>query len=149
MGDLFDARPVEILLVEDSPGDVRLTQEALKESKLLNNLHVARDGVEAMEFLKRKGKYESAVRPDVILLDLNMPRMDGRQVLAEVKKDDELKRIPIVILTISKADEDIVRTYELGANCYITKPVDLEQFNKVVKAIDNFWFEVVTLPPKN
>ena len=148
MSDLSDARPVEILLVEDSPGDVRLTQEALKDSKLLNNLHVTRDGVEAMDFLQRKGKYESAVRPDVVLLDLNMPRKDGRQVLKEVKEDEELKRIPIVILTISKADEDIIRTYELGANCYITKPVDLEQFNKVVKAIDNFWFEVVTLPPK-
>jgi chemotaxis family two-component system response regulator Rcp1 len=141
------SRPIEILLVEDSPGDVRLTKEALREGKVLNTLHVAEDGVQAMEFLRRKGKQAQAPRPDVILLDLNLPRKDGREVLAEIKSDDDLKRIPVVILTISQAEEDILKTYNLGANCYINKPADLEQFTKVVKSIDNFWFTIVTLPP--
>jgi chemotaxis family two-component system response regulator Rcp1 len=141
------SRPIEILLVEDSPGDVRLTKEALREGKVLNALHVAGDGVQAMEFLRREGKQARAPRPDVILLDLNLPRKDGREVLAEIKSDENLKRIPVVILTISQAEEDILKTYNLGANCYINKPVDLEQFTKVVKSIDNFWFTIVTLPP--
>ena len=140
-------RPIEILLVEDSPGDVRLTREALKEGKVLNKLHLAQDGVQAMEFLRRIGKHTGAPRPDVILLDLNLPRKDGREVLAEIQGDENLKRIPVVILTISQAEEDILKTYNLGANCYINKPVDLEQFTKVVKSIDNFWFSIVTLPP--
>lgn len=140
-------RPIEILLVEDNPGDVRLTQEALKDAKVLNKLRVVSDGVEALDFLRRQGKYAHAVRPGLILLDLNLPKMDGRKVLAEIKEDPELKRIPVVVLTISKADEDIIKTYELHANCYITKPVDLEQFMEVVKAIENFWLTVVKLPP--
>ncbi len=140
-------RPIEILLVEDNPGDVRLTQEALKDAKVLNKLRVVSDGVEALAFLRRQGKYAHAVRPGLILLDLNLPKMDGRKVLAEIKEDPDLKRIPVVVLTISKADEDIIKTYELHANCYITKPVDLEQFMEVVKAIENFWLTVVKLPP--
>ncbi len=141
------AKPVEILLVEDNPGDVRLTQEALKEGKVINNLHVAMDGVEALAFLRREGEYANAPRPDVILLDLNLPRKDGREVLAEVKVDENLRRIPVVVLTVSKAEEDILRTYDLHANCYITKPIDLDQFIKVVKAIENFWLTIVKLPP--
>ena len=139
-------RPIEILLVEDNPGDVRLTVEGLKESKVRNNLHVARDGVEAMEFLQRQGQHTSAVRPDLILLDLNLPRMDGREVLAEIKSDPKLKTIPVVVLTTSRAEHDVLRSYELQANCYITKPVDLEQFITVVKSIEDFWFTIVTLP---
>jgi len=137
---------VEILLVEDNPGDVRLAQEALRDSKILNNVHVAEDGAEAMDFLHRQGKYARSPRPDLVLLDLNLPRKDGRQVLAEIKADDALKRIPVVILTTSKAEEDIVRSYDLHANCYITKPIDLEQFMRVVKAIEDFWLTVVRLP---
>ena len=140
-------RPIEILLVEDNPGDVRLTQEALKDAKVLNKLRVVSDGVEALAFLRRQGKYAHAVRPGLILLDLNLPKMDGRKVLAEIKEDPDLKRIPVVVLTISKADEDIIKTYELHANCYITKPVDLEQFMEVIKSIENFWLTVVKLPP--
>jgi len=139
-------QPIEILLVEDNPGDVRLTVEGLKESKVRNNLHVARDGVEAMEFLQRQGQHTSAVRPDLILLDLNLPRMDGREVLAEIKSDPKLKTIPVVVLTTSRAEHDVLRSYELQANCYITKPVDLEQFITVVKSIEDFWFTIVTLP---
>jgi two-component system, chemotaxis family, response regulator Rcp1 len=139
-------RPLEVLLVEDNPGDVRLTVEGLKEGKLRNNLHVARDGVEAMAFLNRAGEYGGAVRPDLILLDLNLPRMDGREVLAAIKSDASLKMIPVVILTTSRAEQDVLRSYELQANCYITKPVDLEQFITVVKAIEGFWFTIVTLP---
>ncbi len=141
-------RPVEILLVEDNPGDVRLTQENFKESKIRNNLYVVDDGVEALAFLRREGQYGDAVRPNVILLDLNLPRKDGREVLAEIKADPELRRIPVVILTISSADEDIIRSYDLHANCYITKPIDLEQFGKVVKAIGDFWLTMVKLPPR-
>jgi CheY-like chemotaxis protein len=139
-------KPIEILLVEDNPADVRLTQEALREGKVRNNLHVARDGVEAVEFLKRRGKYAGAPRPDLVLLDLNLPKKDGREVLAEVKDDAELKTIPIVVLTTSSAEIDILRSYSLHANCYITKPVDLEQFVQVVKSIDDFWLTVVKLP---
>jgi len=140
-------RPAEILMVEDNPGDVRLTQEALKEGKMLNNLHVVEDGVEALAFLRHEGKYADAPRPDVILLDLNLPRKDGREVLAEIKADENLRRIPVVVLTVSKAEEDILKTYDLNANCYITKPLDLDQFIKVVKSIEKFWFTIVTLPP--
>jgi chemotaxis family two-component system response regulator Rcp1 len=139
--------PIEILLVEDNPGDVRLTKEALKEGKVYSNLHTVKDGVEAMEFLRRQGKYAAVPRPDIILLDLNLPRKDGREVLEEIKSDDLLKRIPVVVLTTSKAEEDVVRTYNLHANCYVTKPVDLEKFMVVVKTIDTFWLTVVTLPP--
>src|SRR5437899_1755492 len=139
-------RPIEILLVEDNPGDVRLTAEGLKESKVRNHLHIARDGVEAMEFLRREGRYVSAVRPDLILLDLNLPRMDGREVLSAIKSDSKLKTIPVVVLTTSRAEQDVLRSYELQANCYITKPVDLEQFITVVKSIEDFWFTIVTLP---
>ena len=141
-------RPVEILLVEDNPGDVRLTEEALKEGKVINNIHLARDGVEAISFLQRGGKYPNAVRPDLILLDLNLPKKDGREVLMEIKKDDELRRIPVVVLTTSGSEEDIIRTYDYHANCYITKPVDLDQFINVVKSIENFWLSVVKLPQK-
>ena len=139
--------PIEILLVEDNPGDVRLTKEALKEGKVYSNLHTVKDGVEAMEFLRRQGKYAGVPRPDIILLDLNLPRKDGREVLEEIKSDEVLKRIPVVVLTTSKAEEDVVRTYNLHANCYVTKPVDLEKFMVVVKTIDTFWLTVVTLPP--
>ena len=139
--------PIEILLVEDNPGDVRLTKEALKEGKVYSNLHTVKDGVEAMEFLRRQGKYSSVPRPDIILLDLNLPRKDGREVLQEIKSDSSLKRIPVVVLTTSKAEEDVLRTYNLHANCYVTKPVDLEKFIVVVKSIDRFWLTVVTLPP--
>jgi two-component system, chemotaxis family, response regulator Rcp1 len=140
-------RPVEILLVEDNPGDERLTREALKEGKVYSNLHWVKDGVEAMEFLRRQGRYSSVPRPDIILLDLNLPKKDGREVLQDIKNDPELKRIPVVVLTTSKAEEDVLRTYNLHANCYVTKPVDLEKFIVVVKSIDVFWLTVVTLPP--
>lgn len=140
-------RPVEILLVEDNPGDERLTREALKEGKVYNNLHWVKDGVEAMAFLRRQGKYADAPRPDIVLLDLNLPKKDGREVLQEIKTDADLKRIPVVVLTTSKAEEDVLRTYNLHANCYVTKPVDLEKFIVVVKSIDVFWLTVVTLPP--
>lgn len=140
------APPVEILLVEDNLADARLTREALTEGKVYNNLHWVKDGVEAMEFLHKQGKHQGAPKPDIILLDLNLPKKDGREVLEEIKADDRLKRIPVVILTTSQAEEDVLRTYQLHANCYVTKPVDLEQFIKVVKSIDNFWLTVVTLP---
>jgi CheY-like chemotaxis protein len=146
MSDDFRGRPIEILLVEDNPGDVRLTIEALKEGKVRNNLSVARDGVEALTFLRREGSFTEASRPDLILLDLNLPKKDGREVLADIKNDPVLRRIPVVVLTTSKAEEDILRTYDLHANCYITKPVDLEQFISVVRSIDDFWLSVVRLP---
>lgn len=139
--------PIEILLVEDNPGDARLALEALKEAKVRNNLHVVEDGLEATAFLYRQGKYRDARRPDLILLDLNLPGKDGREVLSEIKNDEDLKRIPVVILTVSKDDEDILRAYDLHANCYITKPIDLDQFLKVVKAIKDFWLTIVKLPP--
>ncbi len=139
--------PIEILLVEDNPGDVRLTQEALNHVKFANKIHVVWNGEEAMAFLRREGEFADAPRPDLILLDLNLPRKDGRDVLAEIKADDDLRRIPVVILTTSSAEEDILKTYDLYANCYVTKPVDLEQFIKVLKAIDEFWLSIVKLPP--
>jgi CheY-like chemotaxis protein len=138
--------PIEILLVEDNPGDVRLTREALKDAKVLNNLYVADDGFEALAFLKREGEYLNAIRPDLILLDLNLPKKDGREVLAEIKADPGLRQIPVVILTTSKAEEDVLKTYDLHANCYITKPVDLEKFIEVISAIEDFWLSIVKLP---
>jgi chemotaxis family two-component system response regulator Rcp1 len=148
MSKMGTFKPIEILLVEDSPGDVRLTKEALKESKMANHLSVAEDGVEAMSLLRREGEYEDAVRPDLVLLDLNLPRKDGREVLAEIKADEDLKSIPVIILTTSKVEEDIVRTYNLHANCYITKPVDLDQFLNVVRTIEEFWLSIVKLPSR-
>jgi two-component system, chemotaxis family, response regulator Rcp1 len=142
-----ESRPVEILLVEDNPGDVRLTAEGLREGKIRNNLSVVGDGIEAMAFLHREGQYGDAPRPDLILLDLNLPRKDGREVLAEIKVDEDLRRIPVVILTTSSAEQDIVRTYDLAANCYVTKPLDFEAFVEVVKSIEEFWFSIVRLPP--
>jgi two-component system response regulator len=140
-------KPVDILLVEDSPTDVLLTEEALEHSKVLNNLHVVEDGVEAMAFLRREGKYADVPRPDLVLLDLNLPRKDGREVLGEMKSDENLKRIPVVVLTTSRAEEDIARAYGEHANCYIAKPVDFNQFADVVRTIENFWFTVVVFPP--
>ena len=140
------SRPVEILLVEDNPGDVRLTREALREGKVHNVLHVARDGVEALRFLRREDEYADAVRPDLILLDLNLPRKDGREVLQDVKADPALRNIPVVVLTSSQAEQDIARAYDLHANCYVTKPVDLDQFIHVVRTIEDFWFTIVKLP---
>jgi CheY-like chemotaxis protein len=140
-------KPIEILLVEDNPGDVRLTQEALTDGKVRNSMQVVEDGVEAVAFLRREGKYANASRPDLILLDLNLPKKDGREVLAEIKADEDLRRIPVVVLTTSKAEEDIFKAYDQHANCYITKPVDLDQFIAVVRSIENFWFTIVKLPP--
>ncbi len=140
-------KPIEILLVEDNPGDVRLTIEGFKEGKILNNLSVVSNGVEALAFLRREGEYANAPRPELILLDLNLPRKDGREVLAEIKNDNNLKRIPVVILTSSEAEQDIVKSYNLHANCYITKPVELDQFIGVIKNIEHFWLTVVKLPP--
>lgn len=137
---------IEILLVEDSPGDVRLTREALKDGKVRNTLTVVSDGEMAMRYLRRQGEYSSAVRPDLILLDLNLPRKHGREVLAEVKADPELRDIPVVILTNSSAEEDICRAYDLQAICYVTKPVDLQQFIKVIRIVESFWLAVVELP---
>jgi CheY-like chemotaxis protein len=142
----MNGRSVEILLVEDNPGDVRLTIEALRESKVRNQLNVVHDGVEALSFLRCEGAFVNAVRPDLILLDLNLPRKDGREVLAEIKADARLRTIPVVILTTSRAEQDILRSYELQANCYITKPVDLEQFMTVIRSIEDFWLTIVTLP---
>ena len=139
-------KAIEVLLVEDNPGDVRLTKEALKEGRLLNNVNVVGDGIEALSFLRRKDKYEQVVQPDLILLDLNLPKKDGREVLAEIKADPNLRRIPVVILTTSSAEEDILKTYDLHANCYVTKPVDLDRFMGVVKSIEDFWVSVVKLP---
>ena len=139
-------KPVEILMVEDNPGDVRLTMEALRETKVNNNLNVVKDGAEALAFLNRKGEYSDAARPDLILLDLNIPGKDGREVLEEIKVDEQLGRIPVVILTTSRAEEDILKTYDLHANCYITKPVDLSQFIRVVQSIETFWLTIVRLP---
>ncbi len=136
----------DILLVEDNPGDVRLAKEALKDSKLLNKLYQVSDGIEAIAFLRQQGEYSDAPRPDLVLLDLNLPRKGGREVLAEIKADETLKRIPVVILTISRAEEDILKSYNLHANCYISKPFDMEQFIKVVKSIEDFWFSIVKLP---
>lgn len=140
--------PIEILLVEDNPGDVDLAREALESGKVRNTLHVVGDGEAAMAFLRAQGQYVGAPRPDLVLLDLNLPKKDGRQVLAEIKADRSLRAIPVVILSTSKAEEDILKTYDLHANCYITKPIDLHQFIKVVQAIEDFWFTIVKLPPR-
>ena len=140
-------KPIEILLVEDNPGDVDLAREGLENNKMRVTLHVAGDGVEAMAFLRQTGEHANAPRPDLILLDLNLPKKDGREVLAEIKSDEDLKRIPVVILTTSKDEEDVLKTYNLHANCYITKPIDLHQFIKVVKSIEDFWLTIVKLPP--
>ena len=144
----MDGRPIEILLVEDSPSDTELTVEALQEAKMRNNLSVVDDGVQAMQFLRRQGPYANAPRPDLILLDLNLPRKDGREVLAEIKADTKLASIPVVVLTTSQAEQDILRSYDLHANCYITKPVDLDRFISVVRSIEEYWCSVVTLPPR-
>ncbi len=140
-------RHVEILLVEDNPGDIRLMVEALKENKVLKKLRVVNDGMEAIAFLHRQGKYADAPRPDIILLDLNLPKKDGREVLTEIKNDPDLKRIPVVVFTASRAEKDILNSYNLNANCYITKPVSLDQFIEVVKCMINFWLTIVKLPP--
>jgi two-component system, chemotaxis family, response regulator Rcp1 len=141
-------QPIEILLVEDNPGDVELAREALETGKVRNTLHVVSDGEAAIAFLRRTGKYAGVPRPDLILLDLNLPRKDGREVLAEIKSDPDLKRIPVVVLTTSKAEEDILKSYNLHANCFVTKPIELNQFIKVVQAIEDFWLAIVKLPPK-
>jgi CheY-like chemotaxis protein len=141
------SKPIDILLVEDNPGDVRLTREALKEGKVLNTMKVMGDGIEALAFLRHEGPYAKSHHPDIILLDLNLPRLDGRELLAIIKTDPNLRRIPVVILTTSKAEEDIIKSYDLHANCYITKPVDLDQFITVVKSVEEFWFTIVRLPP--
>jgi chemotaxis family two-component system response regulator Rcp1 len=146
--NLSESKPVEILLVEDSPSDAALTIEALEAGKVANKLTLVEDGVEAMEFLRRSGKYAKASRPDLIMLDLNLPRKDGREVLVEIKSDPDLKVIPIIVLTTSHSDKDILQSYQLNANCYITKPVDFTQFIDVVKSIEKFWLTVVTLPQK-
>ena len=140
-------KPIDILLVEDNPGDADLARDALEHSKMRNNLYVVEDGMEAMDFLNKTGKFQNVVRPDLILLDLNLPKKDGRQVLAEIKEDENLKRIPVVILTTSQDEADVLQTYNLHANCYITKPIDLGQFMKVVHAIEDFWLSIVKLPP--
>ena len=146
MIDLADARPIDILLVEDDQGDILITTEALEQSKLANNLHIVENGEEAVAFLRREGEYADAVRPDLILLDLNLPRRDGREVLAEIKTDPDLRRIPVVVLTTSSAEEDVLRSYDLHANAYITKPVDFANFVNVVRQVDDFFFTVVRLP---
>jgi CheY-like chemotaxis protein len=142
-----EGRPVEILLVEDSPSDTELTLEALRDFKVRNHVSVVEDGVQAMQFLRRQGPYAQAPRPDLIMLDLNLPRKDGREVLADIKADAQLKTIPIVVMTTSPAEQDVLRAYELNANCYINKPVDFDQFLEVVRSIEAFWLYVVTLPP--
>jgi len=142
-----EGRPVEILLVEDSLSDTELTLEALRDFKVRNHVSVVEDGVQAMQFLRREGSYAQAPRPDMIMLDLNLPRKDGREVLADIKSDDRLKTIPIVVMTTSRAEQDVLRAYQLSANCYINKPVDFNQFLEVVHSIESFWLYVVTLPP--
>ncbi|MDZ7270026.1 MAG: response regulator [candidate division KSB1 bacterium] len=146
MDERNNGRPIEILLVEDNPGDVRLTQEAFRQNKIRNKLNVVNDGEQALAYLRREGPYADAARPGLILLDLNLPRVDGREVLAQIKSDPELRHIPVVILTTSQAEEDIVKSYSLHANCYISKPVDLERFMHVVKEVEHFWLSVVNLP---
>jgi two-component system, chemotaxis family, response regulator Rcp1 len=146
MGIFEMGKPIEILMVEDSPGDVRLVQEAFKEAKVRNTMNIVGDGVEAMAYLRKEGKYQEAARPDLVLLDLNLPKKDGREVLSEVKADEGLKSIPVVVLTVSKSEEDILKSYDLHANAFITKPVDFNQFLKAVKSIEEFWLTVVKLP---
>jgi CheY-like chemotaxis protein len=140
--------PLEILLVEDNPGDIRLTREVMKDWKVMNQLNEVMDGVDAMAYLRNEGKFKDATRPDLVLLDLNLPKKNGREVLEEMKEDPDLKRIPVVVLTTSRSEQDILKSYNLHANCYITKPVDFEQFSSVVRAVEDFWFTVVKLPPK-
>ena len=142
----FNGKPVEILLVEDNPGDVELTREAFKQSKINNNIHVAKDGEQALDFLRKQGTFTGVTTPDIVLLDLNLPKKDGRHVLEEVKQDEALRRIPVVIMTSSKSEQDVVKTYDLHANSYLIKPVNLEKFAEVVEAIENFWFTIVVLP---
>lgn len=144
--DSVNAQPLEILLVEDNPGDIRLIKEILKEGRINNNLNITEDGEEAMEFLRKEGEFANSPRPDLILLDLNLPKKDGREVLEEIKEDENLRRIPVVVLTTSTAEEDILKSYDMHANSYITKPVDFDQFIKVIKSIEDFWLEVVKLP---
>jgi len=146
---MIPGQPIEILLAEDNPGDVELTRESFEEAKVANNLHVTEDGAKALSFLKKQGDYADKPRPDVILLDLNLPKVTGHEILEFIKEDDSLKRIPVVILTSSEAEEDIVKSYNLHANSYITKPVDLDKFLKVVKTVEDFWLHVVRLPPGN
>ncbi|MBM4295894.1 MAG: response regulator [Deltaproteobacteria bacterium] len=141
-------KSIQVLMVEDNPEDVDLTREALKDAKVVCDLLVVNNGVDALKFLRREGEFTDALRPDIILLDLNLPKKDGREVLAEIKADENLRRIPVVVLTTSHAEEDILRAYNNHVNCYITKPVDFEQFIKVVKSIEDFWFTVVKLPPE-
>ena len=148
MNATFQVAPIDILLIEDNPGDVRLAREALQESKIQNDVHVVTDGRQAIAFLRKEGEYADALRPDLILLDLNLPWMDGREVLAEIKADAKLRRIPVVVLTVSKAEEDVLQSYDLHANCYLTKPIDMGQFMKLVHSINNFWLSIVKLPPK-
>jgi CheY-like chemotaxis protein len=148
MNDAQAVRPIEILMVEDNPGDVRLTWEALKDAKVSNTLHAVEDGAAALDFLYRRGVYSKVPRPDLILLDLNLPKKNGREVLEEIKRDEQLKTIPVVILTTSQAEEDVSYAYSLHANCYITKPVDFTQFTKIVRTIEEFWLTIATLPPK-
>ncbi len=148
MSTITAIMPIEVLLVEDNPGDAQLTRIALEDSKISIHLNVVEDGVEAMAFLRKQEKYVKAVHPDIVLLDLNLPRKDGREVLAEIKADEKLRRIPVVVLTTSQAEEDILKAYNLCANCYITKPVDFDQFVKIVQSIENFWFAIVKLPPE-
>ena len=147
MTEVLTMHPIEILMVEDNPGDVRLTQEALKAAKVSNTLHVVEDGVAALDFLYRRGAYGAVPRPDLILLDLNLPRKNGREVLEEIKQDAQLKTIPVVILTTSQAEQDVLRAYSLHANCYISKPVDFLQFTTIIRTIEEFWLTIVTLPP--
>ncbi len=148
MSQAYPGQMVEILLVEDNPGDVRLTQEALKEAKVSNRMNVVTDGEEALHYLRRQDKFSNAVRPDLILLDLNLPKKDGREVLTEIKSDPNLRSIPVVVLTTSNAELDVVRAYDLHANCYVTKPVDLDQFLRVVREIESFWLTLVVLPSR-
>jgi CheY-like chemotaxis protein len=147
-GESHSSGSIEILMVEDNPGDVRLTQEALRAAKMLNNLHVVEDGEAALDYLYQRGQYSLAPRPDLVLLDLNLPKKDGREVLAVMKSDETLKSIPVVVLTTSHAESDILRAYNLNANCYVTKPVDFQRFTEIVKTIEDFWLTVVTLPPR-
>ncbi len=146
MGPSAVSRPLQLLLVEDNPGDVRLTREALKSGEVAVNLSVAKDGVEAIDFLRKRGEFEAAPDPDLILLDLNLPRKNGREVLSEIKSDPDLKKIPVLVLTTSRADQDVHRAYSLNANCYITKPMDLDEFLRIVRSIEEFWLKTVTLP---
>jgi two-component system, chemotaxis family, response regulator Rcp1 len=148
MGNLGQ-ESIDILIVEDNPGDARLIREALNDNKFYSTLYIVSDGVEALAFLRNHGRYSDAPKPDLIILDLNLPRKDGREVLAEIKSDEEFMHIPVVIMTISQAEEDILKTYKLHANCYISKPIDLNEFIRVIKSIEEFWFSVVKLPPKN